>query len=91
MVSKRNEKPLLADWEVSLCDGSGNPADRRTIPQSRWKRSKRGWYTFGDDKGIIAEFTPGTVLHIRRLAAKESTADAEPAPLRRKAGKGEDA
>jgi hypothetical protein len=65
-VSKRNEKPPLADWEVTLSDGCGIPDRKRTIPQSRCKRGKRGWYTFSDETGIIAEFTPGTVLHVRR-------------------------
>ena len=61
------EKPEFADWDITLMDGNGNLAPGATIPQARWKRSKRGWYTFTDATGPVAEFTPGVIAHMRRV------------------------
>lgn len=70
-MSKRSKesKPRFADWEVTTDAGEDNPPSVQDFPQSRWKRDGRGWYTFRDAEGTAAEFAPGTVLSVRRVAA----------------------
>ena len=71
-MSKRSKenKPALADWQVSLDRGEYSPSRIEVIPQSWWKRTKPGWYTFCDEQGTAAEFAPGTVLGVRRVDAR---------------------
>jgi hypothetical protein len=68
LSGKKEKTPVLADWEVTTLNAEGNSAGWQFIPQSRWRRDKRGWYTFTDDEGPVAEYAPGVVHHVSRAA-----------------------
>ena len=71
-MSKRKEKtPTLADWELVIDRGPDNPPGTETVQQARWRRDERGYHTFRDHEGVVAEFVPGVVRSVRRVEPAE--------------------
>ena len=68
-------KPALADWAVCHATDLNNIAQ---IRQARFTRDQYGGYTFTDDKGIVADFPPGTVLSVARKDPQPEAADPGP-------------
>jgi hypothetical protein len=58
---RQNRKPSRADWIVRRRDGP--PA---LIAGATFTRDEHGGYTFTDLLGTVADFLPGTVLHVMR-------------------------
>jgi hypothetical protein len=80
-LSKHKDgKPALADWEVHTSNADGNVGGWQFIPQARWARSKRGWYTFSNDGGLVAEYPPGVVHHVILATALRPPANGRPLP-----------
>jgi hypothetical protein len=65
LSGKKEKPPVLADWEVTLTYEGG----KMPVPASSWRRDKSGGYTFRGAAGIVADFAPGVVLHVRRVDA----------------------
>lgn len=76
-VSKKKNRPALADWAVTLW-GGGGMTEVFAIPASWYERAKGGRYTFcGEDGSVVHEFAPGMVAHIRRVMAEPDQAGDE--------------
>ncbi len=77
MSKHKESKPRLADWEARVALGVDGLVQTQEFPGTRWERDDRGFYTFRDHEGIVAEFAPGGVLSVRRAGG----VPADPGPV----------